>query len=174
MTRQAGNGPGSCGETKRAVRTTGRGLSKCSPTTNGVAPEDDGDGNNPAAAPVRLTPPNGTVEDVLTSLVRTVVRQELAYFFDATVKPILQCGTSKRLIDSDTLISTEVAATRVGVSAPTIRAWVKSGKMSGHRAGRLVRIKVSELELFLASGGAANVVDLDAETRRILGGGRRR
>lgn len=115
------------------------------------------------------------LDDVVAALVRKVVRQELAHFFDSAMRPALErLSAAEKSKPSDAFFSAEEAAQRAGVTAATIREWVRTGKLAGYRAGRLVRIKVSELDLFLASGGAANVVDLDAEARRILAGVRRR
>lgn len=106
-------------------------------------------------------------------LLRTLIRDELAQRApSASSGPDQPRPTVPRMRED--LLSTTAAASHAGVTPGTIRSWVKSGKLRGYRAGRLLRIRLGDLEDLLASGRAGNVVDLDAEARRILAGARRR
>lgn len=49
-------------------------------------------------------------------------------------------------------LSAEQIAERLNVSAQSVRAWLRTGKLKGVRAGRLWRVLESELEAFLERG----------------------
>lgn len=56
---------------------------------------------------------------------------------------------------SDEYLSTGDAAKLADVASGTIRRWIREGKLTEHRAGRLVRIKRADLEEYLRAGGRA-------------------
>jgi excisionase family DNA binding protein len=49
----------------------------------------------------------------------------------------------------DILLAPEEAAARISVSPRSIREWLRKGKIKGVKAGRLWRIRETELERFL-------------------------
>ena len=49
----------------------------------------------------------------------------------------------------DVLLAPEEAAARISVSPRSIREWLRKGKIKGVKAGRLWRIRETELERFL-------------------------
>ncbi len=49
----------------------------------------------------------------------------------------------------DILLAPEEAAARISVSPRSIREWLRKGKIKGVKAGRLWRIRESDLEKFL-------------------------
>ena len=49
-------------------------------------------------------------------------------------------------------LSPEQIAERLNVSAQSVRAWLRTGKLKGVRAGRLWRVRESDLETFLKGG----------------------
>lgn len=49
----------------------------------------------------------------------------------------------------DILLAPEEAASRISVSPRSIREWLRKGKIKGVKAGRLWRIRESDLEKFL-------------------------
>ena len=53
------------------------------------------------------------------------------------------------------LITTEEAAQRLRVNPKTIRRWIAAGKITGYRAGTLIRIDAAELDEFLVQIPAA-------------------
>jgi excisionase family DNA binding protein len=57
---------------------------------------------------------------------------------------------------ADEYMSTHDAAKLADVARGTIRRWVKSGKLPGHWAGRLVRVKRADLERLLRDGKPRN------------------
>jgi excisionase family DNA binding protein len=56
----------------------------------------------------------------------------------------------------DEYLSTFAAAAFAKVAPGTIRRWVKNGKLRDHRAGRLMRIRRSDLERLLREGMPRN------------------
>lgn len=81
-----------------------------------------------------------TIEAGLRSLIAEIVREELA-------KLLRQ--------PPDEYLSPASAAALAHVAPATIRRWIRQGKITGHHAGRAVRIRRADLELFLRSGGRA-------------------
>ena len=49
-------------------------------------------------------------------------------------------------------LSAEQIAERLNVSAQSVRAWLRTGKLKGVRAGRLWRVRESDLAAFLDQG----------------------
>ena len=103
------------------------------------------------------------IEDVLRELLREVVRDEL--------KPLVESlegiATPRPLPSSAPYLSTEEAAALVGVRVETIRRWISSGQLPGHRAGRLTRVRRDQLEDFLTKK-PAHGLDVGGIVARIL------
>jgi excisionase family DNA binding protein len=59
------------------------------------------------------------------------------------------------------------AARMAGVQVQTIQRWVRAGKLRGHSAGRVLRIRQDDLQAFLARGPstAETLSDADLEAR---------
>jgi excisionase family DNA binding protein len=120
--------------------------------------------------------PPTSVDDAL----RAAVRAELDAFFEEKIKPLFEASrtdvTDGRQVRSEApmYVSTADAAKMVGVSVATIQAWVRANRLRGHKAGRLLRFKVEDLQAFMTRAAPGEVVDLDAAARRIMLGGRRR
>ena len=79
---------------------------------------------------------------VLREVVRDVVREELA-------------GLVALRSDADRYLPTADAASLAGVAKGTIRRWVRENRIPGHRAGRVLRVRTSDLQRLLASGAHA-------------------
>ena len=75
----------------------------------------------------------------LRSVVREVVREEMAALAETRPEP-------------DAYLSTAAAASIAGVAEGTIRRWVREGWIPGHRAGRVLRVRTSDLQRLLESG----------------------
>ncbi len=52
----------------------------------------------------------------------------------------------------DRYLATNDAAALASVAEGTIRRWVREGRLPGHRAGRVLRVRASDLEALLAKG----------------------
>lgn len=65
------------------------------------------------------------------------------------------------------------AARMACVQVQTIQRWVRAGKLRGHRAGRVLRIRLDDLQAFLArgpgTGETLSGADLEARAAAILG-----
>jgi excisionase family DNA binding protein len=56
-------------------------------------------------------------------------------------------------------VSAAEAARIASVSSQTIRAWIRSGKLATYKAGRVLRVKRTELEDFLTTGPTPDNAD---------------
>jgi excisionase family DNA binding protein len=98
-----------------------------------------------------------SIEATLESIVRTVLREELA-------AALGQAKPSEYLAVRD-------AATRAGVSSATVRRWVRDGKVTRFGEGRIVRVRWADVEAALAKGEQPTTeADIDATVTRIYGG----
>lgn len=68
-----------------------------------------------------------------------------------------------------TYLSTKAAAQVADVHPATIRVWVKRGDLREYWAGNDLRIRLSDLEAYLARKNPENVIDLDARVREMMG-----
>lgn len=88
---------------------------------------------------VQLTSNTSGLDETVRAFVREVVREELA----------ARAETSS---DRDRYLATADAAELAGVAEGTIRRWVREGRVPGHRAGRVLRVRASDVHRLLASG----------------------
>ena len=111
-----------------------------------------------------------TLEETLRGLVRDVLRDELPGLLKAALPQVAASGAPVL----DGYLATNAAARLAGVRPETIRRWIDAGDLPVHRAGRLVRVRRSELEAYLARGRkmADQPIDLEKRAREILGGRR--
>jgi excisionase family DNA binding protein len=58
---------------------------------------------------------------------------------------------------SDRWLSVEEIAEYLGVSKDTVYAWINKRHMPSHRIGRLWKFKSDEVDVWVRSGGAAEV-----------------
>jgi excisionase family DNA binding protein len=114
---------------------------------------------------------------LLDDALRAAIRAELNTLFEERLKPLLEAQqiTSARIRpDARLYVSTAEAAKMIGVSVCTVQAWVRQNRLRGYKAGRLLRIKVEDLQVFMTRAVPSEFIDLDAAARRImLRGGRR-
>ena len=82
-----------------------------------------------------------TFEEMLQQTVRDAVREELARF--AHDVPLRNGDAS--------YLSIAKAARIADVAPGTIRAWIRAGRLTSKRAGRVLRVARSELERFMAT-----------------------
>ncbi|HTR56470.1 MAG TPA: helix-turn-helix domain-containing protein [Kofleriaceae bacterium] len=82
-----------------------------------------------------------TLEDVVRRLVREAVRGELAAF--------AQLGGEPRNAN-DAYLSIAKAARVADVAPGTVRTWIRHGRLTSKRAGRVLRVSRSELERFMS------------------------
>ena len=65
----------------------------------------------------------------------------------------------------DEYLSTRNAANLAQVATGTIRRWIREGRIEGHKAGRVVRVKRAEIETLLRSGSRPQAND---ESPRVI------
>lgn len=75
----------------------------------------------------------------LHDLIARIVRVEVAKALAGATQP-------------DDYLSTAAAGTFAAVAPGTIRRWIREGRLVGHRAGRMVRVRRAELERLLGEG----------------------
>ncbi|HEX7842292.1 MAG TPA: helix-turn-helix domain-containing protein [Kofleriaceae bacterium] len=95
----------------------------------------------------------GVASDAMASLARAIaelVRVEV----DARVRAALADVTRP-----DEYLSTSTAGKLAQVAPGTVRRWIREGKLIGHRAGRVVRVRRSELEQLLRDGAQCRMDD---------------
>lgn len=83
------------------------------------------------------------LEMLVRAMVKEAVREEVR----------VQVREATRV---DEFLSTSSAAKFADVAPGTVRRWVKDGKLTRHRAGRVLRVSRIELERLLKAGGATN------------------
>lgn len=88
----------------------------------------------------------GQLDYVLRELVRDVVREELRIAL-AEARPRQAANVNT---PADSYLSVAKAAKVADLAPNTIRTWIRDGQLAGHRAGRVLRVKRSDLESFLA------------------------
>jgi excisionase family DNA binding protein len=96
-----------------------------------------------------------SLEDLVRQLVREAVHDELAAFA-ADVGPLRNA--------EDAYLSVAKAARVADVAAGTVRTWIRSGRLTSKRAGRVLRVSRSELERFM-SGSPTGPRALDIKQR---------
>lgn len=79
------------------------------------------------------------LDATIRAIVRDVVREELAGLAESRASP-------------DAYLPTAAAAEVAGVAEGTIRRWVRENRIPGHRAGRVLRVRASDVHRLLASG----------------------
>lgn len=88
-----------------------------------------------------------SLESRVRGIVRDVVREEL----QAALATI---STRRNAAASPTgYLSIANAATFADVAPGTLRRWIRTGRLSARRAGRVFRVDRAELEAFLARDG---------------------
>lgn len=96
---------------------------------------------------------------------RSLLREELGKLDDKLR------GLEKRLENlrssNDVYLTPEQAARVAGVTAPTVRSWVKAGSLNRYMAGREMRIKSSELEAYMAGHHVSAPTDADLDSKAI-------
>jgi excisionase family DNA binding protein len=102
------------------------------------------------------------VDDAIRAAVHEAITDEVRQ----AIKP---AAPAMAIAIAPEYLSAERAAEVAGVRAATIREWISRGRLPGHRAGRLLRVRMDELQRFLAGvrAGVA-VVDIEARKRRAL------
>ena len=54
-------------------------------------------------------------------------------------------------------VSSKEAAEHLGVNKDTLQRWINNNSIPCHRVGRLWKFKISEIDNWVQSGGAANI-----------------
>ena len=75
------------------------------------------------------------LRDIIRDEIRTTIRQELG----------------KQPAAAGDFVSVCEAARIASVSPQAIRAWMRAGRLTGYKAGRVLRVRRGELENFLAA-----------------------
>lgn len=71
----------------------------------------------------------------------------------------------------DEYLTTGAAAKLASVAPGTLRRWIREGRLTGHKAGRVVRVRRAELEQLLRDGGRRDEEPSPEElARRAFGG----
>ncbi len=82
-----------------------------------------------------------SLEDLVRRLMREAVREELVSFAATAGEPRNA---------SETYLSVAKAARVADVAPGTIRSWIRQGRLTCKRAGRVLRVSHSELERFMS------------------------
>jgi len=113
---------------------------------------------------------------LIDAAIRDVVREENREIRDMlkSLLDMLRKDHAQAATGSPRYLSADAAAQLAGVKAQTIQRWVRRGDLRGYYAGRVLRIRLDELERYLArtpqaSAGATDA-DLDDLALAILHG----
>ena len=99
------------------------------------------------------------LDETIRSIVREVVREEVrAALDDHAARTHRRNGATSN--SDEGYLSIARAAKFAGVAPGTLRRWIRAGRLTARRAGRVLRISRNEIEDFLArEGRAADVTD---------------
>jgi len=95
-------------------------------------------------------------EDMLRAMITQFVRDEVRR----------QVAEATRV---DDYLSTARAAELADVAPNTIRRWVHDGKLTRHKAGRVIRISRNELERLLRDGASNDELTPEEHAAKALG-----
>lgn len=111
--------------------------------------------------------------NMLRDEMRTVVREEVREALRVGHQgPEERNAEGRTAADSaEEFLSPANAALFAGVSSKTIRCWVRCGKLRRYSAGRLVRVKRSELEALMGAEAPPTNTRAEDIAARILRGG---
>ena len=105
----------------------------------------------------------GQLEAAFRELMRDVVRDEVRSAL-AESRPRQAATTAP----GEPYLSVANAAKLADLAPNTIRTWIRDGRLPAHRAGRVLRVRRSELESFLAVAPPKHKkVDIAARARQI-------
>lgn len=112
------------------------------------------------------------IEHALTELIRGVVREEIRLAL-REVEVRKPSRTSEETIE---FVTVKRAAKIASVHPATVRSWLSDGKLKPYRAGRVFRVKIADLEAFLARDhDKSSPIDIEKRATEILAGvGRRK
>jgi excisionase family DNA binding protein len=94
----------------------------------------------------------GSASTSLEEALRAAIRAELNALFEERIRPLLEArqpDATQVRAGVPMYASTADAAKMVGVSPGTVQAWVREHRLRGHKAGRLLRIKIQDLQAFM-------------------------
>lgn len=98
-----------------------------------------------------------SIEEGFRALIVEVIREEVRRAVNDAIRP-------------DEFLSTSAAAKVAHVKSGTIRRWVSTGKLTGHRVGkRILRIDRGELERFLRKGASNDEMTPEQLADKIFG-----
>jgi excisionase family DNA binding protein len=99
-----------------------------------------------------------TLDVTLRTMIVEIVREEMAR---------VSASTPPR----DEYLSPRVAGAVAQVAPGTVRRWVREGKLAGHHAGRVLRVRRADLEALLRRPRviSADHVEPEALARRLFG-----
>lgn len=60
-------------------------------------------------------------------------------------------------------VSSKEVAEYLGINKDTLQRWLTSGKIPGHRIGRLWKFKISEIDAWIANENTAYTKTVDAQ-----------
>ena len=81
----------------------------------------------------------------------------------ALVAELVRAEVDKRVAElrqPAEFLSPQAAGQLAGVADGTVRRWIREGRLAGHRAGRVLRVRRADLERLLRDGGDASPEDL--------------
>lgn len=100
----------------------------------------------------------GVVRDALRDLVRSEIRAALT-------GPAIEASVRNA---GDGYLPVTKAAQLAAVAPGTIRAWIRTGRLSAKRAGRVLRVSREELERFMSHGSTVSVAETKRRAAQIL------
>lgn len=109
---------------------------------------------------------DAAMRDLVREAVRDVVREEIV--------PLMARGRD-RLDPQPRFLTVQQAANIAAVKPDTVRHWIKGGRLPEHRAGRHLRVRLDQLEAFMATDrGVDSLTDSELDKRAAELVGRRK
>ncbi len=99
---------------------------------------------------------------MIEDIVRRIIREEL----ELALAPLRTDHDAPTPSATSELLTTSEAATLARVTPETVRAWVSAGRLAGHRSGRRLLVRRSDLmDLLRASGNDPVAGAVETELR---------
>ena len=103
---------------------------------------------------------------------RAIVRDEVRAIVREELRSVIGGRSNSEAAGAAEFMSVAEAAKLIGISAGTIRTWIKDGRLVALHAGRKIRLRRTDVVGALDRGQPGRARSTEAQVLQILSGGR--